>query len=350
MIKKSTLEEIGEVFGVSAMSVSNALNRRKGISEKKAAAIREYAESIGFRPAYMARSLGQNRTRMIGICMRANLGDPWAGELMHRLQDELRQRRFHVNIILADSGLESEKWALNFFNELRVDAVIIGPLLLDQYRAVCDSFRGLPYVMSFGSTTPLPIDHVKLSEFEGARIAVEHLIERGYRRIGHVGIRLESPLTEVHGSCSRHAGFCNTILRHQLELREEWIFNAPNEEEGVAETMLDAFLAGGRERPDAWFFQSDTIAARCYKVFFRHGMKIPDDTAIVGVDNSPLSRIVYPELTSIDYDFCEYARQIVDVLLAGLEEEEGSPSPHRELRCRELAPRLIVRQSVGTRN
>lgn len=346
-MEKSTLEEIGGVFGVSAMSVSNALNGRKGISPQKAEAIRAYAESIGFRPAYMARSLGSRRTRMIGICMRANLGDPWAGELMHHLQNELRRHRFHVNIILADDGPESETWALNFFNELRVDGVIIGPLLLHQYRTICGAFRGLPYVMSFGATAPLPIDHVKLDEFDGARMAVDYLVERGIRRIGHIGIRLERPLDNVSEKFSRQAGFCDTVRRHGLPLRKEWILDADTEEEGVIENVLDNFLSSGAERPEAWFFQSDTLAARCYKVFFKHKLRIPEDVSIIGFDNNPLGRVVYPALSTIGFDSAEYARFIAEILLDGIttgaNASAGNSTP---LRSRILSPVLIERDSV----
>lgn len=341
-MEKSTLEEIGSVFGVSAMSVSNALNGRKGISQQKAEAIRAYAESIGFRPAYMARSLGSRRTHMIGICMRANLGDPWAGELMHQLQNSLRHHQLHVNIVLADCGLESEIWALNFFNELRVDGVIIGPLLLPQYRSICNAFRGLPYVMSFGSTAPLPIDHVKLDEFEGARMAVDYLVARGFRTIGHIGIRLEHPLDSVQEKFSRQAGFCDTVLRHGLPLRRDWILNTDTEEEGVIEGMLDRFLSSGQERPEAWFFQSDTLAARCYKIFFKHKLRIPEDVSVIGFDNNPVGRVVYPELSTIGFDSIKYAEEITDILLNGIANSNTDSTLH----SRVLSPILIERNSV----
>ncbi len=334
------LIDIAKKFNVSAMSVSNALNGRKGISAAKAEAIRKYADEIGYRPAFMARSLVTNRTDIVGVCMRANLGDPWAGTLIHKLQDELLSHHLHVHLILTDNNPEIEVWALNFFNELRVDGVIVGPLDMPQYEKREKLFKNLKHVVCFGSTAPLPCSHVKYDEYAGAWKAVDYLVKRKITRIGHIGIRLKTPLNIAQDIYSRQAGFCDAVKAHGLPLKPEWILSAASEAPGEIEQQLDNFLSSGLERPEAWFFQSDTWAIRCYKVFQKHGLEIPRDVSVIGFDNNPIGELVSPELTTVGFDNNAYAKQLTKFLLDGRPETSATPQSYV------LQPEIIERASV----
>ena len=89
-----TLVEIAQHFKVSPVTVSNALNRKKGVSPDKAEAIRRYAGEVGFRPSYLAKSLLSGRTSLVGLCLRAEPTNPWYISLIGSIQNHL----FKTNI------------------------------------------------------------------------------------------------------------------------------------------------------------------------------------------------------------------------------------------------------------
>jgi len=341
-----TVTQIGRFFGVSATTVCNALNGRGGLAAEKARSIRAYADKVGYRPAYMAKSLLKGRTDMIGLCLRAGPEDPWFAGLLHRVQNRFRDRGFHLNPGFAEGGLEQERQVLNLFREFRVDAVLVGPLgLLAQYRALADLLVHHHYVLAFDAVESLPVDHVKIDAYRGAQLAVDHLAAHGHRRIGFLAAH---PLERNHPAFrTRLAGYYNALRRHGLPLRPKWIIALDTDPDPI-DHPLSAFLAGKPELPSAFFCHNDLQAARAIKVFDQFGIRVPRDVSLVGFDNQPIADITLPGLTSVGFDLDHYAEQIVVRVLravgkkGGLKRSLASPPAWQF----EEPPKLIERQSV----
>ncbi len=339
-----TITEISKVFGVSSMTVSNALNSRGGVSNEKAEAIRGYARKLGYRPAYMAKSLLKGRTDMVGLCLRASPEDPWMAGILHRIQDRLRERGFHLNLGISDGGAEQELWTLNFFREFRVDAVIVGPLgFLEEYNALAESLEHQPYVLAFDTIEALPIDHLKIDSYTGGQMAVDYLAGHGHRKIGYLGLsRIEAGIPSLR---TRYAGYRDALRHNGLEMREEWTVRIENSEDLIDRPLTD-FLNGGKPLPTAFFCHNDVHAARVIKVLARHGLKVPDDISLVGFDNQPIAEMVLPGITSIGYDVDHYAGQMVEMVVEAVQKPGPNKTRSRPLRRFEEPPKLIQRDSV----
>ncbi|NLX03633.1 MAG: LacI family transcriptional regulator [Phycisphaerae bacterium] len=341
-----TISDISRQFGVSPMTVSNALNNRKGVSADKAAAIRDYAQRMGYRPAYMARSLLRGKTDMIGLCLRDTPEDPWLAGLIHRIQEGLHQAGYHLNLIIAHDGLEHQRWAIDRFKEFRVDAAIVGPLgFRQQYDALAERLAGLPCALAFDAIEPLPIDHVKLDTHAGAKLAVDHLVSRGHRTIGLLNTNSnerDRPLLPT-----RHTGFIEAMARHGLEVRQEWILCLADPY-ADPEQPLREFLASGRPQPSAWFCHNDWHAAHAVRVLQEFDLNVPRDVSIVGFDNQPVAELILPGITSIGFDVAVYARRIVEMVVAGVARtRDGGRDRQGAVRQFQLAPYLIERHSVA---
>ena len=203
----------------------------------------------------------------------------------------------------TDRDIEIQQTTLDFFNELRVECLIIGPLwFLHDYNPLRDAIVQHNAVVAFDVFENLPISHVKLDVYTGAQLAVEHLASKGHRKIGYLGpprFVMKHPILRT-----RYSGFCEKVNSLGLDMRAEWIIPT-TECQGwsaypVIEKLLDTYSAD--ELPTAWFCQNDVFAAKLINILRKRNMFVPEDVAIVGFDNQPLAELTSPTLTSVGFE------------------------------------------------
>ncbi|MFG0247289.1 MAG: LacI family DNA-binding transcriptional regulator [Phycisphaeraceae bacterium JB051] len=312
-----TLEHISQVFGVSAMTVSNALNGRKGVSEKKAQAIRKYAVKVGYQTDYRASSLTRRRTRMIGMCLRTKPTFTWWAQLVYEIQKQLHEADFRMTLGIAPEGEDQQNGFIDHFMSLRCEAVIVGPLgMRHEYDALAHRLSGVPYVIGFESFSDLPIDVVSVDECKAMHQAVAYLHDHGHRCIGHFGIPPE--VRQKPDLRTRYNGFIQGMKRLDLPIRQDWfVFD-----EGRDEQVIDALLAKhrqGESMPTAWCTHNDLAAARLIRILNEHGVRVPDDVSVIGFDNHEIASLVHPQITTLALNAQEHARRIVDQVLENVE-------------------------------
>jgi LacI family transcriptional regulator len=294
----------------------------------------------------MAKSLLKGRTDMVGLCLRASPEDPWMASILHRIQDRLREKGFHLNLGISDGGVERELWTLNFFREFRVDAVIVGPLgFLEEYNALAESLEYQPYVLAFDAIEGLPIDHLKIDSYAGGQIAGDYLAGKGHRKIGFLGLnRIDARIPSLR---TRYAGYWDTLRHNGLETREEWTVRIEDSGD-LIDGPLTTLLKSGKPLPTAFFCHNDVHAARAIKIFAHHGLRVPEDISLVGFDNQPIAEMILPGITSIGYDVDHYAGQIVEMVVSAVKElgNKKEKDRSRPLRRFEEPPKLIERGSV----
>ena len=313
-----TLKEIANAFGVSPITVSNALNNKAGVSPDKARAIKKYAERIGYRPAYMARSLIRGRTHMIGMCVRENITDPWTAGLLRKIQHILQENDFYLNVIMADDGIKKQQKSLLFFRELRVEGVIIGPLgLLEEYNLLREQLLYHQNVIAFDAVEDLPINCVKLDIYSGIQKALQYVLEMGHRKIGYIGVPdIEAKFPSLK---SRLTGFLDFLKINRLPIRQEWLI--PNNKDWtLIQEKLTELVKGNsdKELPTVWFCHNDVLAARTISLLYELGLRVPEDISIIGFDNQPIAQWVPPGIMSVGYDLDKYAKIIVEMIIKNI--------------------------------
>ena len=351
----TSIYKIGKDLGVSSVTVSNALNNRKGVGEKTAQRIREYAEKIGYRPSHMARVLSKGRTQTIGICLRSSPRNSRIASILDGLSLAVRPHGYTLNIMITDGKLENVRHALTQLAEQRVEATVIGFLgYTNQYLQIADQLAQLPNVVSFGAVDNLPIDHCTDDVYQGAIEAMQYFHELGHRDIGYIGsMQME---TQIPGVRNRYTAYRDALAYQKRNFVSDWLivdeqcqlrFNEARVDELVK--LLSA-LKQKNHMPTAWLCHNDWVAAQMIRALHDIGLSVPGDVSLIGMDNQSISSIAIPTITTFSFDLEQYvegiAQMVFDRLGLSEKQSEQSLSEHAVQR-RVIEPKLIVRQSTA---
>jgi DNA-binding LacI/PurR family transcriptional regulator len=196
----------------------------------------------------------------------------------------------------------------------------------------------IPAVISGPRSVGETLPSVDSDNYAGARSAVEHLLQRGRRRISHITGHLD-----VYGAQRRVDGYRDALRDAGLAVDERLVEVGDFTEEGGRRAM--ARLLERAPDVDAVFAGSDVTAAGARQVLRETGRRIPDDVALVGYDDSAIARHMDPPLTSVRQPIEEMGRAMIDLLLTEIADHRPVPSPAREPRQTVLPTELVVRAS-----
>jgi LacI family transcriptional regulator len=327
-----TIRDVARAAGVSVGTVSKALNGGGQLREETRTAVRIAAERLGFRPNDLAQSLLRKRTFTVGLISADSYGR-FSIPVLEGIESALEPARISVFLCRADDPVRERRHVESLLAK-RVDGIIVTGRRTDRRPPIDLRGASLPVVYAFaqvgepGALCLLPDDR------GGARLAVEHLIGLGRRRIAHV----TGPL-DFEAVRKRRQGFREALEAAGLVGRRTAV---------QAGTWSEAF---GREaanqlitrRPaiDAIFCGSDQIARGVVDSLREKGVGVPDDIAVVGFDNwDVIAAATRPPITTIDMNLHELGRQAGLRLLAMV---DGTPASGVE----RLPCSLVLRQSCG---
>lgn len=336
--------EIAKKFNVSSVTVSNALNHRKGVAEKLAKEIRAYAEAVGYRPNYMARSLLSGRTGIVGICLCVPPSTPWYGELLCRLQLQLSEANLYaITIVLdpfrRDARDRNESWALNFFNQIKAEAVLLGPCDHSRYQVVSQEYVATEKLIIFDSVDQLPCSHLMLDLVGGTQQAMQYLCEMRHRRIGYLGLNafdLDNPSPYTRFSAYR------SFLESRNVTFDPAVVIPANGSVPTPETgeLLEKVLRT-EQRPTAFLCHNDNYAMLALKVANRLGLRVPEQLSLIGFDDQTGAWLTTPELTTVRFNLENYVAEIVHMTTAIVDKNSSGRYSYCE------KAELVVRGSVA---
>ncbi len=333
-----TLATVAEEAGVSRQTVSNALNSPGLLRPDTLARVQEAIEKLGYSPNRAARNLRTRSSHLVGLRVEPAVEDS-ANALMdrfvHSLVESTKEAGYHVLLFTADG----EDEAIEGYDELLRSAAVDAFVVTDTYRgnphARWLAERGVPFV-AFGRPWSEPAARhpwVDVDGRAGVVLAVDHLVERGHRRIAWVGWQKGSFIGE-----DRRSGWVDRMHEHGLPTSRLSARGDDTLEFGAraARALLDV---DGRERPTAFVCASDTLAMGVVRRLDALGLRAGRDAAVVGFDDSIAAQVATPTLTSVRQPLEQVAVEVVRYL--------GELLTHRpipEPGC-VLAPTLSVRQS-----
>lgn len=325
-----TIKEFAETIGVSATTVSRAMNGRGRLSPATRSMVLERMQELGFTPNLNAQRLSDGRTYLVAIDFGSRhdyLSDMYLVELTRGFQDLLEPRGY--GLLLSGPGEVFHRWV----KTRAVDGVILvgesaGSVVpLDIARAgtpcVAIGHHPLEGIRRLGSV---------VTDVEcGARKVARMLVEFGHVRVGFIG---STP--QAQADVLPH--FRNELALHGVDLPDSRVRIAGPTHHGAENAMKE--LMSLRERPTAVFARTDLHAAVALRCANRMGFRVPEDVSIVGHDDVPLAQLVDPPLTTVRVDCMEIARAALDVLFAMLDDPETSPPPQI------IPTELVVRDTV----
>jgi LacI family transcriptional regulator len=333
-----TLEGIAKLAGVSRSTVSRVVNDHPNVRDQVRERVWEVIHETGYHPYAAARSLVTRRTRIVGVLIPEAVitlfADPFFAHLLCGITQTCNAQRYNLMLSLFTDPARSEEMYRRVVLSGHLDGVVVAstregdPLIT---RLLDDD---VPFVM-VGRYPGERVHYVDTDNVAAARVAVEHLVRLGHRRVAII----TGPLSMTSGQ-DRLAGYRQALEAHRLPVDETLIV------EGDFSEMSGA-LAARRllsRSVTAIFAANDIMAVGALKVIREAGLRVPQDVAIVGFDDVPLATAVEPALTTVRQPINDLGSMAADLLLNLLENPPDAQAPaHRII----LPAKLIVRDSCG---
>jgi DNA-binding LacI/PurR family transcriptional regulator len=335
-----TVAEVADAAGVSRQTVSNVLHAPQKVLPKTRKRVEAAIARLGYQPNRAAQALRVSASRMLGYRIEAVRSDVVAAihdRFLHALADAGRASDHHVLLFTAADAEQEVTACARLFRSGAVDGVVLYDLARDDPRPAELLALDVPFV-AFGRTEtgPAGFTWVDVDDEAGVAAAVDHLVEHGHRRIGHVGWPEPSA---VGGRRAR--GWHSALERHGL-LGEAGGLDLRAEDTVAAGVRLGGELLDRPQPPTAIVAATDTLAVGVLQAAHGRGLAVGRDLAVVGFDDTPTA--VALELSSVRQPIEEAGRAIVEALLAIISD---GPDGERAPRGLLLAPRLVARASSG---
>jgi LacI family transcriptional regulator len=327
-----TITTIAQRAGVSIASVSRVLNglptRQDTVSKVMAA-----AEELGYVRNAVARSLKSSRTHQVAFAM-ADVGNPAYLAMLREIQPVLKAAGYRLVLHSTGADVADEIDVLHSLGERYVDGLIMVPLRVTEAHLRMLAGARAPVVVIGSVPEGTPVDNVRADSRTGVRLALDHLHTLGRRRVGLVN----GPPDTVPGA-ARGAGYREALealgLPYDEELVEIGDFYRADGRRAVA-ALLDR-----RPDIDALMCANDLIALGALDVLRAAGRRVPQDVAVVGMDDTDLAAASWPSLTSVSLGSAERGRTAAELLLDRLQDGDVTP------RLVTVPPRLVVRASTA---
>ena len=295
MNKDITIYDIAKGVGYSPTTVSRALNDHPAVNKKTKQRIYDIAAQMGYRSNLFASNLRKQRTNTIGVIVPI-LNSNFQSSVMAGMEKVANEAGYNLIISQSMGTMQKEMANAKTMYNSRVDGLLVSLAHDSESIEHFEPFfkKGVPVIFydrvaEHKQSTSIVIDNV-----QAAYKATTHLVEQGCRNIVHITGNLK-----INLYTDRLKGYKYALIDKDLPFRESLVFATDlTEEAGIkaAEQILKM-----NPRPDGIFVANDFCAVNCMKALKQAGVAIPDDMAVVGFNNDPITRVVEPNLTTIDY-------------------------------------------------
>jgi LacI family transcriptional regulator len=329
--QRATLEDVARAAGVGPMTVSRTINGHPYVAEETAKRVRAAIRQLNYRPNHAARMLTGQLSRSIGLIV-PDLADSFFSVISHAAQETARESGYLIWLAASNYDPSIEAAQVEQMTHHPVDGILLVPV---------DSRRAYLKALASGSTPVVTIDRpievgttdsVETENRSGARMAVEHLISHGCRKI--VCVATNSHLRTIKG---RIAGYEESLRNARLprakSLRLASLIDA--------KTSLSTLFTS-RNRPDALFTANNASTIWVIETLREMNIKIGKDVLLVGFDDVDFYTLTTPPITAVRQPAAELGRVSVRLLMQRIK-GDSSPSGVRTV----LPVSLVIRESCG---
>jgi LacI family transcriptional regulator len=307
---RPTLKQVAEAAGVSVATASYALNNGGSVGRETRDRVIATAERLGYAPNLSAKAMRTGRSGTLGLVL-PDLTNPFFPLLSQTIIHAARERGYSVFLTDTQGSKDAESESIDTLIQRGIDGIIWFPIDDDTDRQ--PSLRGVPTVVVDRSVQGF--DSVQADYEAGGRLAAQHLVEAGHKKIGLI----TGPRAAL--SARRRADAARDYVQAHAQLAWEVESSfAPDLDAALVERMLKrdatAIIAG-----------ADLIALGAIKSLRNNGVDVPNDMSVIGFDNTPWGEWSAPPLTTIDIPTQEMAAEAVELLVRRIE-QPGEPRRH----------------------
>ncbi|MBG9812552.1 LacI family DNA-binding transcriptional regulator [Priestia endophytica] len=333
-MQKVTMLDVAKAANVSKSTVSQYINKRyQYMGEETKKRIQQAIETLGYQPNYLARSLKQKRTSMIGIII-ANIMHHLSTEVIRAIEDYCHKYDIHAIICNADDNPEKEKKYIEMLKAKQVDGLVLFPTgenteLYEQM--VREEY---PIVVMDRKVEELTgkVPSIFVNNREATCEAISHLLDLGHEKIAII----TEPLT-ISPRIERVEGYKQALRERDIAIDEKFIINC---EKMFMQEKLDE-LFSYPEPPTALLAGNDLVFIEVQKYIKRKKLSIPNDLSLIVYDNIPHAEISTPSVTTVSHPAFEMGEKAASLLIRQIQ-KESTPIEQNEYQCT-----LIIRETTG---
>jgi DNA-binding LacI/PurR family transcriptional regulator len=328
-----TIKDIAKRLNVSVSTVSRALRNVSDINPATKEAVLQLAEELNYEPNYMAQSLVNKKTRIIGVIVPA-IHSNYFSEALSGMTDVANENNYYLMFCQSNETYSQEISSMKKLVACNVDGLLLSISKETKDPAEFEKIRekGTPIVMFDRILPDFCCNKVIVDEYEGAFKAVEHLIKRGCRRIAHIAGPEGLSISE-----NRMQGYLDALKKYKLPMEEKLILRCKAFEDDALTAIKK--IAHLKPLPDGLFAINDRSAVLAIKYLRSHSIAVPETIKVAGFNDDPISEAVEPSLTTVMQPGYEVGKLAMGILI---DEIKNKPNGNQTIRLR---TKLVIRGS-----
>lgn len=325
-----TIREVAAEAGVSVATVSRVLSGQDNVSKRTSARVMAAAEKLHYQPNLLGKHLRLSRTNIV-LVMLTSLANTFCGKVIHGIEKAAEQNGYHIMVCVTDAHREREETYMSLVRNKLADGMII--LNSERTEEEMAAFSAaVPVVQCCEVADPRTTPYVCIDDRQAAYDAADYLIKMGRRRIAFY-----TADNDYSSSRLRLEGYRDALAANGIPFREELILKGNyGYRNGIL--ITDQFLADGGQM-DGVLAISDRMAAGAVVSLKKNGLRVPEDVAVIGFDNTDISYISRPSVSTVSQPQSQLGRKAFSLLLERMkgEEVESTLCKHQ----------LVLRESTG---
>ena len=332
----ATIKDLAKELNLSASTVSRALRDHPDISPLTKKRVISLANKLDYHPDSIAQSLQTQKTKTIGVIV-PEIKQPFFASVINGIEELAYSAGYTIIVCQSSETYDREVLYTRTLVSHRVAGLLVSlsqtTQNLDHFKAL--QRRGVPIVFFDRVNDDIEASKVVVDDYNGAFAAVDHLIKSGYKRIAHLAGPKNLSISKY-----RLKGYKDALKLGNRPYNEELVvYGGLDDTDGVVgfQKLLSLEIL-----PDAVFAVNDPVATGAFLTIKEHGLKIPDDIALVGFSNTNVSSLLDPPLTTVEQPTYEIGKTAVQLLLAQINNSEENFVPQFEV----LKTHLIIRGST----
>lgn len=328
-----TLSDIAKACNVSISTVSRALNHTGKIKEETVQKILTTARELNYIQSEPASNiLPKTNSNMIGFLV-PNLLNPFFAELTENISKILAPKGYVLNLCVVGNSARRVSEAINILINSRASGMIISAMNYPECKKDFERARQYMSVVSIEGDVE-NVDRIDTTDEQATYEIIEHLITSGHRKIGFIGYDYNVSILT-----NRLNGYKRALLDNNIEINPEYI--CEGEQSYESNYQMTVSLLKKKDRPTAIHCFNEFTAYAAYDAIRDLGLSVPEDISVTGFDNVFISRIIYPQLTTIDTQNEMMAKLAMNMLFDRIE-NNFSGEPKQIF----INHNLIIRNSV----
>ena len=316
--KDVTIYDIAEKLNLATSTISRALQDHHTISKKTIKKVKETAEKMGYVPNTLAAGLRGNKTKTIGVLI-PTITQPFLSSLISGIEIAAQKSGYTVIIMQSHDSYKEEVNMAKALYSNRVSGVISSLAMETRDTSHFDQFISNNIPLVFVDRVPKNFNtfRVIIDNYVAGYKATKHLIDQGCTRIAH--LTAGSEFGNLYNE--RKRGYLEALNDHNIPVDEDLIIylNAVTYEEGVKASNK---LFDLNPIPDGVFASGDIIAVSAVQTAKKRGFKVPEDIAVIGFNNDPISQIIDPNISTITHPAEKMGKASADIILKNLKSDK----------------------------